>query len=427
MSKKMGKMFESKFVRNIAIVTGGTAFAQLLNIILSPLITRIYPPEEYGVLAVYVSILTLLSIGASLDYQKAIPLATNDKSAFNLIGLSFLTLSLFVLMTVLTLLFFGEEILTLFGSEVLLKYKYLIPIGILFVGIYNILLHWSLRTKDFKTVTSTKVNQSIAANLTQIGLGLMSVGPVGLIFGQIIGQSAGIRRLSLPLFNREKSVLKSITFKDMKSVAKRYMKFPLFSCPSNYVYTAGSQAPVIILALMFGSSVTGHYGLANTIVNLPISLLAMSVSQVFYSEIASIGKSNPKKIKNLSLNLSKKLVIIGLLPLSVFVFFGPWLFSFVFGAEWYEAGVYAQIISVIAFSHFIILPCGRILEVIEKQNMGLIINILRLIFIIIAFYVADFIGLNSYQTILLYTITSSVTYFLLFIFVQVSLTKDLNP
>jgi O-antigen/teichoic acid export membrane protein len=424
--KRLNKLFEKKFVKNIVMVAGGTAFAQLLTIAISPIITRIYPPQEYGVLSVYVSLLTLLSIGASLDYQKAIPISEDDQSAYNLIaGASFILFS-FVVALSLVFTFWGEQVMGLLNSEVLIDYMYLISFGVLFVGGYNIILHWSLRTKDFRTVTRTTVTQSIASNISKIGLGLIGLGPLGLILGQIIGQSGGISRLSSPLIKKRREIAKVIKWIEIKKQLIRYHKFPLFSAPSNYVYTAGSQAPVIILAALFGTTVAGLYGLANSIVSLPIGLLAMSVSQVFYSEAASIGKSNPNRIKSLSIKLSSKLALIGLAPLLVFVLFGPWLFSIVFGQHWYDAGVYARVLAFVSYAHFVILPAGRILEVIEQQNIGLVMNIFRLALIILAFISANLLKYTAIETVILYTFVSTLSYLILFIVVQKVLSKEIR-
>ncbi|WP_342433472.1 oligosaccharide flippase family protein [Neobacillus sp. FSL H8-0543] len=422
--KRLNKLLENKFVKNIMMVASGTAFAQILTIALSPIITRIYPPEEYGILSVYVSLITLLCIGASLDYQKAIPIAQDDKDAYNLIILAFFILLNFIIVISLLLVCWGEQLISLLNSKSLVDYMYFIPLGVLFIGGYNIILNWSLRVKDFQTITKTSVTQSIVSNFSKICLGLIGLGPPGLILGQIIGQSGGISRLSSPLIRKRREFVKAIKMKEIIKLSNRYIKFPLYSAPSNYVYTAGGHAPVIIITALFGTVAAGLYGLANSIVNLPISLLANSISQVFYSEVASIGKKNPNKIKKLLLKISGKLAIIGLIPLLVFVLFGPWVFSIIFGQYWYDAGVYARVLAFVAYAHFIIFPAGRILEVVEKQNIGLFVNIIRLIVIIIGFLISYLFEFTALQTVMIYSLISTLSYLVLFIVVQKVLSKE---
>ncbi len=212
----------------------------------------------------------------------------------------------------------------------------------------------------------------------------------------------------------------------MKRMAKRYIKFPLYSAPSNYVYNAGTQLPVIFLTSLFGSTVVGLFGLANSIVNMPASLIGTSVAQVFYAEAANIGKNDPGKLKSLSMKLVKKLSIVGLVPLFILLLFGPDLFTLVFGSQWHQAGVYARILSVMVYFHFIITPVGRILEILEKQREGLILNIIRLVMILAVFGAVKSMQISSFNAIVLYSISNSITYLLLLVLVYIVLSKEIE-
>lgn len=422
LKKKIGK---SSFGKNITLIAGGTALAQAIGIIFSPVITRMYLPEQYGILTAYTAVLGLLAISASFDYQKAIPIAKNDGEAINLLVLSVCFLLSSTLLIVILLSLFGEYVLNLLDSKVLSSYKYLIPIGVLFTGTYNIVLQWGFRNRNYKVITRTTISQSVAANATKVILGLMKVGPIGLILGVIIGQSAGITSLISPLI-KNKELLSEINFQRLKKVLKRYKNFPLYSAPSNYVYTAGDSFPVILLTSLFGNAATGLFGLAYSIIKLPMNIIGNSVSQVFYSEAANIGKTNPQQIKNLSVELLKKLSIIALVPLIPLLLFGPWLFSFVFGAEWYEAGIYARILSVMVYFHFIILPIGRILEVFERQREGLIFNIIRLGMVLAVFFISKIFNFSSYQTVALYSFSNSITYMALIAMVMKIMNQEIK-
>lgn len=420
--KKIGN---SRLGKNITLIVGGTAFAQALGIIFSPVITRIYLPEQYGILTAYSAVLGLLAISASFDYQKAIPIEEDHNKAINILALAMLFLSFSVLVITVLLALFGDYFLNLLDSQVLSSYKYLIPLGVFFVGSYDIILQWSFRDRNYKVITRTRISQSIAANITKVTLGIMKLGPIGLILGFIIGQSAGITSLASPLI-KSKNVISLISTKKLQYALKRYKNFPLYSAPSNYVYTAGNNIPVVLLTSIFGSSVTGFFGLANSIIRLPMNLIGASVAQVFYSEAANIGKSNPKEIKRLSVKLIKKLALIALVPLITLLLFGPWLFSFVFGAQWYEAGIYARILSVMVYFHFIILPISRILEIFERQREGLIFNVIRLGMVLSVFFIAKIFDFSSYQTIALYSLSNSITYIGLLIMVLNIMNKEIQ-
>ena len=419
------KILNNKFYRNILIIAGGTAFAQALGFLLSPIITRIYSPSDYGVFTSFTAIISLIVIGASLDYHKAIPIADSDENARSLFKLSSLVLVGSSLLMFLIVLFLGDLFLKVFTSEVLYNYRFFIPLGIFLTGLYQILLQSSYRIKNYNGITKTKFSQSISANFTKIFLGLLNFGPIGLIIGSIMGSSAGLLTLGIPLYKRNKSTDKNVSNGDVRKMAIRFKKFPIYSAPSNYVYNAGNQLPIIFLLSIFGASVSGLFGLAKTVISLPIGLIGMSVSQVFYAEAASIGKEDPIKIKNLAIDLVKKLALIASVPSIILLFLGPQLFSFVFGNEWKDAGKFAAILSIMLFFHFTILPLGRLLEIFEKQNISLLLNVFRLVGVIVIFILASVFSFTAINTIIIYSIFATVFYVCLFFLVFKVINKSI--
>ncbi len=412
------EIFHNKFAKNVTMIAGGTAFAQLLSALSSPIITRLYNPQEYGVLTVYTAFLGLIAIVASLKYEWAISIAENDEKAINVMGLCFWILVTFTIIISTIIFLLGEVILNLLNANVLINYKYLIPIGAFFIGSYNILMQWSFRRKNFKAIARTKLSQSIVGNGVRIGLGLLGFGPVGLILGQIFTQGAGLGTLSRPFIKQDKHLLQRINRREIRWSAKRYKDFALFSAPSQILNMAGLQLPVFFITAMYGSQVVGLYGLANGIINLPMQLIGNSVADVFYGEAASIGRADCKRLKDLSSKLFQKLLIIGLIPLLLLLCFGPFLFSFVFGSQWYEAGVYARILSLMVFTRFIFTPMSRIFFILEKQKEAFMLDLSRVILVLVSFGVSVFFELNPHLAISLYSVAMSIVYLITYIIIQ---------
>lgn len=423
---KFKNLFKSNFAKSVAIISGSTAFAQVLNALFSPIITRIYNPNEYGVLTVYTSILGIIVIIASLKYELGIPIAEDDEKAVNVMALSFFILFFFVALIFVIFYFCGEIILTLLDASILTNYMYLIPIGVLFGGSYRIIINWAYRNKDFKSISKTKLTQSIVGNGTKIGLGMFGIGPIGLILGQIFKEGAGIVTLSRPFLLKDKHLLRKINREGIHYSVKRYKRFAYFSAPSQLLDAAGLQLPVFFITSLYGSQVLGFYGLANSIVNLPMVLIGQSVGDVFYVEAAHVGRENPKRIKDLSNKLFKRLVIIGLIPLLVLLFFGPFLFSFVFGSQWYEAGVYARIIAFLVFFRFIFMPISGIYSVLEHQKEKFFLDLLRVSLVLVSFFASHFLNLSSYQALILYSILMSFVYLTTYLLMQRILNQEIK-
>lgn len=415
--KKFFQLFSRESIwKNILLISSGTVLAQVITILITPIVTRLYLPEDYGILTSFNSIISILTICASLDYHKAIPLAKNDKQVINLIFLSLLILLLITLSIFIVLCFFGEYILNSLNLNDLSNFKFYLPLALFFMGIYKIFLEYALRNRDYKAITKTSISQSSFANFFRVILGYFNIGAIGLILSAIIGKSFGLYTLIKPLFSTKK-IHNYVNKRNFLNVLVSYKRYPLYSTPSNFIYTLGNDLPMLFILAYFGSSEVGLFGLANNIINIPIGFVGMSVSQVFFAEAAKIGKHNPTELKKISTKLISKLAIIGFVPLLFVFIFGPHFFSFVFGNEWYEAGEYAGVLSVMVYFHLLILPIGRLLEILELQKFGLLFNVFRLISIGLVFFVSLKLNLSSINTILYFSLINSFFYLSLMIFI----------
>ena len=418
--------FKSSFAKSAAIIAGGTAIAQLLNAAFYPVITRLYSPDEFGMFTVFLSTLGILVIIGSLRYENSIPIADDNVKAINSFALSFIIAIILSALITLILLIFGERIFSYFDAEALYDYKYYIPLGFFLAVLCNVLMQWAFRKKNFKGISQTKISRSSAMNVTQVGLGLINFGPLGLILGKILGETSGSATLGLSLLKKDNHLLSYISFEKIKWSARRYIKFPFFSAPSQLFNKAGIELPVFFITSLYGSTVVGLYGLAHIIVNLPIVLIGVSVGDVFYAEAASTGRKDPSKLKDLSGKLLKRLAIIGLLPTIILLFFGPFLFGFVFGPDWHEAGIYARIISLLVFARLVFTPISRIFFVFEKQKQALILNFIRVILVLFTFAAAGFFDFSSYLAVGLYSFFMILTYLAAYFYAQKIITDQIK-
>ena len=408
--------------KNIILVSSGTVLAQLISIALTPIVTRLYLPEDYGILTSFNSLIAVLVIGASFDYHKAIPLAKTEKQVLHLLCLSLLILSIIVLLTLATLVLFGEVILHNLNLSSSANFLLFLPLALFFIGAYKIFVEYTLRNRDYKTISQTSIIQSAAANIFRILLGIVNGGWIALIISSIIGKSFGLYKLIQPLFAVERIFVR-LNRPGLLEVSRRYRKYPLYSTPSNLIYTLGNNIPMLFILAVFGSLDVGLFGLATNIISIPLSFVGMSVSQVFFAEAAKIGKDRPTELRTMSIELVRKLATIGLIPFFIVVIFGPQMFSLVFGTQWYQAGEYARVLSVMVYFHLLILPVGRIFEILELQKVSLIFNMIRLLSIGLVFSITLGLNLTSIQTITCYVIMNSAYYLFLLMFVLETLRK----
>ena len=158
---------------------------------------------------------------------------------------------------------------------------------------------------------------------------------------------------------------------------KRYRRFPLIDSGSALLNTASWQLPAFLLAAFFSPVVVGFYSLSFMVLQLPMSLIGSSIAQVFFQRAAEARSDGT--LSHLVENVFRLLIMIGIFPILTVTIIGPDLFAVVFGENWTEAGVYAQILSVWAFVWFISSPLSTIWAVLEKQTFGMRVTTLNFV------------------------------------------------
>ncbi|MDA9309053.1 oligosaccharide flippase family protein [Flavobacteriaceae bacterium] len=398
------KITKNLLFQNIAVVASGNIVAKLIVILSTPIITRLYTPEDYGIFSIFLSITSLIGSLATLRYAVTIPIAREEKLADNLLKLCFIvTVSLTIFWSI-NIWLFGDYFTEKYSTQQLRPFLWIIPIVFLGQGIYEALNNWAIRDKKFKLITQTKISQGVSSSLLKIGLGIIAITPLGLFIGKIAEIYAGIGSLLLKLLKVKPGFFKRNSWLEIKIAAKRYKKFPLVQSWSQLLLTLGGQLPILLIGAFYGVKVVGVFGLAMGMINMPMDLIGKSVAQVFYAEISKYGKNNPQQIYDLSVSITKKLLLVSLIPVTILLFFGPWLFSTIFGAEWQEAGLYARYFSMIVLTRFISSPTANIFNIFEKQGLQLFLNVVRTLLVILIFYICHLMEYSASEAIILYSI-----------------------
>ena len=262
-------MSKKSFVRNIMTVLSGTIIAQLIGLMATPLITRLYEPSSFGVFALFTSTVTILAVVGSMRYELAIVLPKRNVLGVNLMVLSFIILLKVTLLILVVLYFWAEELSSLYKVNDYL-WLWFVPISTFLIGCYQILSYWHTRTKQFSKYSMSQISRSLGITSSQLGLGTYYGGSISLVFAQIIGQFTGVLTLGLNLFKKNFKVhLKRIKFKRIYTLARRYNDLPKYSAPQAFINAVSQNSPMFLLGIFFGPAVTGLYALTNKILMMP--------------------------------------------------------------------------------------------------------------------------------------------------------------
>lgn len=380
------------------VVAGGTAAGQLIAAASSPILSRLYSPNDFGVLAVYASILSIITAIASLRFEIAIPLPEKDEEAIKLLGLSLLCIVTMTAVSAAVLYALCDILLVWLKAENLRSYLWLLPIGLFFSGMYQALSFWCIRKEEFAVIARTKFIQSLSAVIVQLFMSLMTAGPLGLIVGQIIGLSSGVN-LFVRSVKQRWHLFSGIKLKDLSDTAKKYRNFFKYESPQVLINVIGQNIPQLMLATSFGITLSGFYLMAQKILGYPIALVGNSFRQVYYQK--AVIASRDGKLYQLARKSTKNLSLIILLPLLLTIIVAPDLFAVIFGDGWRKAGEYARYIAIWSAMGVVNIPANAIIPILGVQRLYLIFEIIYFLARVAAAVTAVSIGNDEFAIILI--------------------------
>lgn len=365
------RLQNNRFFSAVFSLASATAAGQLVLLLAMPLLTRLYTPSEFGVLAVFTATMSVILVISSLRYEFAIPLPRNRQSAQILLFLALL-INVGVTVIVLVLIaFFRDEFARFSGVPELAMYFWLLPVVIFCAGSYKAFNYWAVRKQQYTSIARTKVLQSFVNVITQIGTGFLGLGALGLILGQLVGQTAGALRLArgagLPTM-----LLRGIYKPRVLALLRKYRRFPIYDVPAAFINAMSTQLPNLLLAALFNPVVAGSYMLAERVLSMPMALLGQAVGQVLFG--SSRTASDSGTLYKMALKTTLGLILIVIFPALVILFFADDLFVFIFGADWREAGQYAAWMILGLSAQFVYSPISMLLLATEGQKLNLCIH-----------------------------------------------------
>ena len=410
--------YSGTFVGNVAVVAGGIAVAQIIGIVFLPLITRLYGPEAFGMLNVFMSIVAVLASIATLSYASSIVLPKRDVVAYQLLKISLLLACFVSITTGFLFMILKEPIVALFDLEAIASFLWLIPLAVFLSAISQSFDQWNIRNKRYKSVSIAVVAQAGFMGVSRTGAGMLMPTTIILIVLALVAQAiqicvlyltarrdiAGVRKYRGSTNHRQLAVL--------HTAARKYQDFPRYRAPQIFLNTISRAAPLLLLASVFSPAVAGFYAIAQSVLYLPVSLVSQSVGKVFLQRIATQAHDN-KPIRPLILRATYALILLGIVPFGVIMLAGPWLFGFVFGAEWSEAGNYARWLAIWVFFNFINVPAVQSLALTNSQGILLIWEIVTTAIKIALILAVGIMTKNAELTVAVYAVLGAVAYLVL--------------
>lgn len=356
-----------KRIRSIAIryksvlsIAAGSAGGQLLGAAALPLLARFYTPSDFGVLAVITAYAVMLASVSTLRIELAIPLPADDEDARAIVRLCFVV----ALVTFSAAVVVSVMIRPVLSIE-LLRWSWAIAPIALSMSLFTILNQYALRELRFGAVGRRSLIQSVVTATVQVGLGVVSLGPFGLLIGYASGYFFGAGSL-LP----GSGVLKggAHPFSRLGAMLRRYRRFPLLLAPSGLLNVAGVQLPIVFMAWIYGGDVAGWLGMTQRVIGLPVTLIGTAMAQVYLAHIARRVRSDLNSALALFYRATRGLLVAAGLLLMVTLILAPTAFQFVLGSEWGQSGDYARALAFGMAAQLVASPLSQTLIALERAG-----------------------------------------------------------
>jgi len=373
------KIYASEFFKFSAVLLTSNVIAQIIGFVAYPIITRLYNPEVFGFFNFFLSIVSVLTLLTTGQYELAIILPKSEKKAVALFQLSLLLTVFFSLLFFIVVSLFGRKITSLFHQEQLVSLLQYLPLYLLLYGFWQSLNYYFVRQKKYYNLSVYNVVQSTAGSILKCFFGIKGFFVYGLVWGQLFGQFLAtlISAISGKSFLRH---LKQWDRQKIKIVAKTYSNFPKFQLPHALLNTLAGNLPILLLPFYFKMEMSkiGLFSLALSIGLVPVSLFSNSICQVLFRKMSE-RIQNKEKIMNDCI-LFCKMCVIFILPFFVFFPFIPnKFFGFLFGQHWIDVGFYLKLLLPCLFLSILVSSLSFIPDIFFKQKTAAIIELIYLI------------------------------------------------
>lgn len=377
---------------SLTLLAGG-ALAQALPLLLGPLLTRLFSPDEFGHYHLFAAVAANLAVVACARYEFALPLAASDDEADAL-----RRLCLRILLGVSLLSALGAAGWWLASAQAWVAW---LPLAVATAGAVSLATLWATRAQQFSALAAARVIHYGGAALAQAAAGWAGAGVTGLIVAPLLAAALatlwlrlplslgsqqpaqapadGARAVHAPAVNAATAPAPAPAPAErtptqppgLLAMARRFREFPLLNTPHAFAGALQDTLALALLAATLGPAAAGFWGLALRYLKAPATLVGGAVSQALYPKLAAAGAPPSRAARQALRRLLWGLGALAALLAAVIGLGAPWAFEALFGAPWREAGELARALALYIGLHFMASPLGVVTMAWQAQAWAL--------------------------------------------------------
>lgn len=373
--------------------------AQSISIGLSPVLTRIYTPADFGVFGAIAAIVTILTPLTNGRFELAIPRARSDHESLTLLYLCASTIG--VMSMVFGGLMLGVTVVSTNPTVGLIRsYWYFVPLGLACTALYETLAMEASRRQEFYPLASSKLRQALSGVGSQIALGFAGAGAAGLLIGFIVNQAAGLTHL-VKAFVLSSYARGTVRFAEVRAAAVRERRYPCYTSWSASLDQAAKWSLPLALSILWDPVIGGYAFLAERLVGRPLMLLSTSLLPVFVAQVSRALRENREQIVPAFNSAVKRQVLVSVIWTGCVVALAPLIVPPVFGEGWANSVPYIQAMALVVGPSSALHSVAHVVQMAGRQRLESSLVVFKLSAIVGVIYVGNRSSFSAVTVLLL--------------------------
>jgi O-antigen/teichoic acid export membrane protein len=368
-------------MRKSAIVASGQAFAYGLALAASPILSRLYSPQDFGLMAIFVTLVSVLGTIATLRYDNAIPLPKDEHSAELLATLARRSVIITSGLLLIAAIAIGGTLNGAIFRSQDAPFSFLLAAAVATFASCEIHNASLVRQGQFTELSRMRVIYAVTCVATQLAIPIFwKAGPIGLLLGLIVGYA--VESLVVVVTGRHSSLhAANADLRALGHIAAMYRNYPLFDVWASVLRVLAVHGQTLLIAWIYGPAAAGCLALAQRLLSTPASMLSFSLSRVYYSEAATLARDDPAELRRLFAKTFQRMALLAAPPLAVVCVLAPWSFGLVFGGQWKIAGAYCALLCPLILLRIISFVLGPTLDVVHRQGLRMLRELICVVLI----------------------------------------------
>ncbi len=394
-----------RFFRRLATLSGGVAAGQLFLALATPLLTRLYTPEDFGVFAVIIAILAMFNSVSSMRLETSLPICRPETLAAGLATTLLLAVCSVALLT-LGLILAQFLLLPPTVGTAMREALWTVPIAALLGALALPFTYLRIRQGDFRTYGMSRMARLVSQGSAQIVFGFAGMTRLGLSLGYAVGPGVALLFL-LRGTGRELRRLTEVGRRQIGDYLREHWRYPLYMMPAAVLFEAVQFLPAVLLAAIFSPTAAGFFALSQRVLGLPVRFLSRSAGQVLLGEAAQApGREIARRVRD----IVRQFTLLGILIILPMVAIGSGGWEFLFGERWGRAWAFVFALSPMYLLRFVTETVSNMFIITNKQHLRFVSSVALLAITLFSFLTAPHLGIGPLAATVLYSLGCSIVY-----------------